>query len=132
MMTNSTALSETRIGTDRANWYTVCKESELNPFMGVRALLHGKQIALFMIRNSREIFAIDAIDPFSGAAVLSRGIVGDLKGELVVASPIYKQHFNLRTGVCLEDETCGVETYPVRVRDGYVQVADSDTRESSE
>jgi nitrite reductase (NADH) small subunit len=132
MMMNSTALNETSISTDRANWYTVCKAIDLNPFMGVRALIHGEQIAIFMVRSSREIFAINAVDPFSDAAVLSRGIVGDLKGELVVASPIYKQHFNLRTGVCLEDETCRVKTYPVRIRDGYVQVADSDTRESSE
>lgn len=109
------------------NWHNICKESELNPFMGVRALLQGTQIAIFKIRDSDEVFAIDAVDPFSGAAVLSRGIVGDIGGELVVASPIYKQHFSLRTGSCLEDKTVSVRIYPIRIRDGYVQLAYSET-----
>ena len=117
------ALNESITAADSESWYTVCKLSDLNPFMGVRALLHGKQIAIFMIRNSDEMYAIDAVDPFSGAAVLSRGIVGDIKGELVVASPIYKQHFSLKTGICLEDNTVSVATYPVRVVDQKVQLA---------
>jgi Ferredoxin subunits of nitrite reductase and ring-hydroxylating dioxygenases len=47
--------------------------------------------------------------------VLSRGIVGDLKGELVVASPLYKQHFSLASGKCLEDAAASVPTYKLRL-----------------
>ncbi len=61
-------------------------------------------------------------DPASGVNVLSRGIVGDIGGDLVVASPIYKQHFCLATGRCLEEADFSVTTYPVRLVEGQVWV----------
>ena len=103
-------------------WTTVCKLDALLPNVGVRALLGDSQVAVFKLSGSDEIFAIDAFDPFSNAPVLSRGIVGDVKGRLVVASPIYKQHFDLKTGQCLEDDSVAVRTFAVRVVDGQVQV----------
>ena len=103
-------------------WTTVCELSALLPNVGVRALLGDSQVAVFKLSGSDEIFAIDAFDPFSNAPVLSRGIVGDVKGRLVVASPIYKQHFDLKTGQCLEDDSVAVRTFAVRVVDGQVQV----------
>ena len=54
---------------------------------------------------------------------MSRGIIGDADGTPTVASPIYKQRFDLRTGQCLEDDTVAVRTWPVRVHDGRVEVA---------
>ncbi|MDH4573957.1 nitrite reductase (NAD(P)H) small subunit family protein [Salinicola acroporae] len=60
-----------------------------------------------------ELYAVDNHDPFSGANVIGRGIVGDLNGELVVASPIYKQHFRLRDGLCLEDPDQRLRCWPV-------------------
>jgi nitrite reductase (NADH) small subunit len=106
---------------DQNNWQRVCDASEVGNFLGVRALVEGKQVAIFNVNS--EFFALDAIDPFSNAAVLSRGIVGDLKGHLVVASPVYKQHFNLRTGECLEDETVTLATYSVRDNNGVIELA---------
>ena len=103
-------------------WTTVCELSALLPNVGVRALLGDSQVAVFKLSGGDEIFAIDAFDPFSNAPVLSRGIVGDVKGRLVVASPIYKQHFDLKTGQCLEDDSVAVRTFAVRVVDGQVQV----------
>ena len=103
-------------------WTTVCELSALLPNVGVRALLGHSQVAVFKLSGGDEIFAIDAFDPFSNAPVLSRGIVGDVKGRLVVASPIYKQHFDLKTGQCLEDDSVAVRTFAVRVVDGQVQV----------
>ena len=103
-------------------WITVCELDALLPNVGVRALLGDSQVAVFRLSRSGEIFAIDAFDPFSNAPVLSRGIVGDVKGRLVVASPIYKQHFDLTTGQCLEDDSVAVRTFAVRVVDGQVQV----------
>ena len=106
----------------QAAWTTVCAFDALLPDVGVRALVGGTQVAVFRLAQPDGVFAIDAFDPFSNAPVLSRGIVGDVKGQLVVASPIYKQHFNLQTGRCLEDESVAVRTFPVRVVDGHVQV----------
>lgn len=102
-------------------WLAVCDAQDVGNFLGVRALVEGQQVAIFNVNN--EFFAIDAIDPFSNAAVLSRGIVGDLKGHLVVASPVYKQHFNLRTGECLEDASVKLATYAVRNNQGVIELA---------
>ena len=87
----------------------ICRLDDIVPDTGVCALVRGEQVAVFRI--DQKIYAIGNRDPFSGANVLSRGIVGDLKGELVVASPVYKQHFSLLTGHCLEDETVSVPVY---------------------
>ncbi len=101
-------------------WETICNIDELVPNIGARALLGDTQIALFKVDDN--VYAIDAYDPFSEAAVLSRGIVGDLKSEIVVASPIYKQHFSLKTGICIEDPSVNVKAYAVRVVDNMVQL----------
>ena len=98
----------------------ICRLDDIVPDTGVCALVGNEQVAIFRTQN--EVFAIGNSDPFSGANVLSRGIVGDLKGELVVASPVYKQHFSLRTGRCLEDANERVPVYPARVEDGFVHV----------
>lgn len=98
----------------------VCPLDSIVPDTGVAALIDGKQVAIFRIGD--DVFAIDNHDPFSGANVLARGITGSLNGRLVVASPIYKQHFDLRTGACLEDETVTLTTYNISVDNGNVIV----------
>ena len=104
------------------NWESVCQFDDLIDNIGVCVQVNDKQIAIFRLSGSNELYAIDNHDPFSNANVLSRGISGDLKGQPVVASPIYKQHFNLNTGQCLEDETIKIPVYPVRVVDSNVQI----------
>ncbi|MGQ0655593.1 MAG: nitrite reductase small subunit NirD [Betaproteobacteria bacterium] len=91
------------------------------PGAGVGALVDGRQVAVFRLDDD-SVHALGNYDPFSKANVLSRGIVGDLKGELVVASPVYKQHFSLATGACLEDAAVSVPVYGARVQAGMVQV----------
>jgi nitrite reductase (NADH) small subunit len=88
---------------------------------GVAALVAGDRVAVFLLAGG-EAFAIDDRDPFSGSYVLSRGLVGDAGGVPTVASPIYKQRFDLRTGQCLDDAEARVPTYDVRVDDGVVFV----------
>jgi nitrite reductase (NADH) small subunit len=110
-----------RSANESFGWTTVCQLDELLPLIGARALLGDRQIALFRVADNT-VYAIGAYDPCSDAAVLSRGIVGDIKGEPVVASPIYKHHFNLRNGRCLEKPSLGVPVYRVRVQNGQVQV----------
>jgi assimilatory nitrate reductase catalytic subunit len=100
--------------------HKACRLEDILPDTGVCALVEGRQVALFRVGEA--VFALGNLDPFSKANVLSRGIVGDLKGELVVASPVYKQHFSLRTGACLEDPAVAVPVYAARIEDGDVIV----------
>ncbi len=105
----------------------LCSVDDLIPNSGVAALDGDRQIALFYFPDVGEdrIFAIGNFDPISQANVLSRGIVGDVSGEPVVASPIYKQHFSLVSGRCLEDEQYSVPVYSVRITDGVVILAET-------
>ena len=88
---------------------------------GVAALVAGEAVAVFRTHDG-EVFAISNTDPFSGASVLSRGIVGSRGDAPVVSSPMYKQAFDLRTGQCLDDASVAVVTYDVAVVDGVVLV----------
>lgn len=94
-------------------WTAVCNLDDIPPNAGVAALVNGQQIAIFKVDG--EVFAVDNHDPFSGANVLSRGVVGSIGNQAVVASPIYKQHFALTTGACLEDGAQSINAYPVRI-----------------
>lgn len=102
-------------------WTAICRISDIVPNTGVCALIDDRQVAVFRVDDDR-IFALSNHDPFSKANVLSRGIVGDVKGELVVASPVYKQHFSLATGQCVEDPAVKVDVFVARVANGMVQV----------
>ncbi|MFE1983488.1 nitrite reductase small subunit NirD [Streptomyces mirabilis] len=97
------------------SWLALCEPSALTPGRGVAALLpDGGQAAVFLDRAGR-MYAIDNRDPFSGAAVLSRGLIGSHHGRPFVASPLLKQRFDLESGRCLDDETVRVTTYEVRI-----------------
>jgi len=101
---------------------SICSADRLIPGVGVAALVAGQQVAVFRLRDG-SLHAIGNHDPFSGANVISRGLVGDLQGRRVVASPVYKQHFDLDTGVCLEDEAVKLPVYAVSEQDGQVLVS---------
>lgn len=103
-------------------WISVCEYQDLLPDTGLCALINKQQVALFNSRRLNEVFAVSNFDPIGEANVLSRGILGSIGDEVVVASPLYKQHFNLRTGECLEKPEYNITVYPVRVDDGLVQV----------
>lgn len=104
-------------------WWPVCALDDILPDTGVCALIAGRQIAVFRLGATDTMFAIDNHDPNSGANVLSRGLIGNLGERIVVASPIHKQHFDLKTGECLEQPESSVRAYPVRVDTGTVEVA---------
>ena len=103
-------------------WVDACPVRMLVPGRGVAVLLPGGgQAAIFLLPNGM-IYAIDNIDPYAGAAVLSRGLTGDRGGEPTVASPLLKQVFSIRTGTALDDPAVAVRTYAVRVQNGLVRV----------
>ncbi|MFP3976615.1 nitrite reductase small subunit NirD [Marinobacter sp. KMM 10035] len=98
----------------RTCWNSVCTVDDLVPESGIAVWTVDGPVAVFYLPHRLPaLFAISHADPFSGANVLARGITGDLGGEPIVASPLYKQHFNLKTGACLEDESVRVRTYSV-------------------
>jgi nitrite reductase (NADH) small subunit len=102
-------------------WTAVCRYDDLLPERGVAALVAGHQVALFRTFDG-VLHALDNHDPFSGAYVLSRGIVGSRDDIPTVASPIFKQPFDLRTGQCLTDPDVSVPTHRIRCEDGIVEV----------
>lgn len=104
------------------HWSAVCALDDILPDTGVCARLGGRHVAVFRV-GADQVYAIDNIDPQAGASVLARGLVGNLGERLVVASPLYKHHFDLRTGECLERPEHRLRTYAARVDAGRVLVA---------
>ena len=102
----------------------VCQYDVLLPDRGVAALVGEVQIALFRLHDGT-VFAIGNQDPYSGANVMSRGIVGSRGDVPTVASPMFKQVFDLRTGVCLDDPEVALPVYPVTIVDGMVRVGEN-------
>jgi len=116
-----------RIHTEVASniWRAVCGREDLVDNSGVVVWLEGVQVALFYLPEAAEgstLYAIDNHDPLSGANVIGRGLVGNLKGDMVIASPIYKQHFRLKDGSCLEFPEQRLRVWPVRLNGQHVEV----------
>lgn len=104
------------------DWTSACPLEHLITGRGVAVLLRGgRQAALFRL-EAGELCAVGNIDPFGRAAVMSRGLVGDRRGEPTVASPLLKQVFSLLDGRCLDDDSVALPVYDVRVRAGVVEV----------
>lgn len=104
------------------SWTPLCTLASLVPDRGAAALVGGHQIALFRLRETDEVLAVDHRDPFSGANVIARGLVGSRGDAVTVASPVYKQVFDLRTGACLDDDSAALGVWEARVTDGIVEV----------
>lgn len=103
-------------------WTAVCAYQDLQPERGVAAVIGDVQVALFRTFDGN-LYAVGNQDPFFGAFVLSRGIVGSRAGVPTVSSPLGKQVFDLRTGECLDDPEVRVPVFGIRDRDGQVEVA---------
>lgn len=110
-------------------WQDICSVDDLQPNSGVCALVDDQQVAIFYMPEDEAVFAINNYDPFGEAYVLSRGLIGDIGGRPMVSSPLYKQHFDLETGQCLEDESVSVPAYGARVNGGRVEVSLVETPE---
>ena len=106
-----------------SNFIDVCALNDINLDTGVCALVNEQQVAIFRPAASNDVFAINNFDPIGKANVLSRGLICDVKEMLTVASPLYKQHYSLTTGECLEDETISITTYQTKIENERVLVA---------
>lgn len=104
-------------------WVTVGKRSDLIPGSGVGALVGDRQVAVFWLPELYDtLYAISNYCPISGVHLIARGIVGDIGGEPVVATPLYKQHFSLLDGRCLEESEHRLQVYPARFLGAAVQI----------
>ncbi|MEU8515699.1 nitrite reductase small subunit NirD [Kitasatospora sp. NPDC048722] len=109
---------------DGTRWRAVCTLDDLQPGRGRAVLLEGaRQVAVFLDRTGT-LYAVDNLDPFSGAQVLSRGLLGSRGSRPTLASPMYKQVFDLTDGRCLDEDTAPdgrpavLKVWPVRVSGG--------------
>ena len=112
--------------TQSAQWQPLCTRGDLVANSGVVAWLDGRQVALFWLPDNPEdqrLFALDNRDPKSGANVIGRGLIGQIGGELVIASPLYKQHFRLRDGSCIEYPEQRLDVWLVRFDGDVIQIA---------
>ncbi|CAI3937480.1 MULTISPECIES: nitrite reductase small subunit NirD [Commensalibacter] len=105
-----------------SEWITICQINDLIPQTGICALVKNEHVAIFRPTENKELYAISNIDPFAKASVLSRGLIGEHKGDLWVASPLKKQRFRLKDGVCLEDVAYNIKAYDVRVSNDSVEI----------
>ncbi|HEY5955148.1 MAG TPA: nitrite reductase small subunit NirD [Polyangiaceae bacterium] len=108
------------------NWKDICALNDVIPGTGVAALVEDQQIAIVRSCDGDAVYAVSNFDPFSQAYVMARGIVGSRGAIPKVVSPIYKQSFDLRTGVCLDDPTVSLAVYPARVQAGRIQICISE------
>lgn len=102
-------------------WTEVCAYDDLIAERAVAALVGAGQVAVVRLHDGG-VHAVDNRDPFSGANVMARGIVGSRGDAAVLISPMYKQAFDLRTGGCVDDPAAALTVYPVRVVYGRVLI----------
>ena len=107
----------------RSTWIDVCHVDRMTIDRGLAALIGGVAVALFRLTGD-EVLAIDHVEPFTGAPVLARGIVGSVGDRDVVVSPLHKERFDLRSGECIDVPGTWVRTWDVLVSDGQVSVLD--------
>ncbi|AFI89526.1 nitrite reductase [Pectobacterium parmentieri] len=106
-----------------AEWVQVATLGDIPRHAGMAARLGQQQIALFHLPDSeQQVYALENHEPGSGANVLSRGLIGDVAGEPVVISPLYKKRFKLRDGVSTDDSALYVRAWPVRVENDEIWV----------
>ena len=127
MSPSNAALAETFTPqTQHSQWQPLCSRNDLVANSGVVAWFDGRQVALFWLPGNPQeqcLFAVDNRDPKSGVNVIGRGLIGQIGGELVIASPLYKQHFRLHDGTCIEYPEQRLDVWPVRLEGDRVEIA---------
>lgn len=109
------------------HWIDICSINDLTPDTGVCALVPctqqgTKEVAIFLERLENKLYAVSNYDPIGKASVMSRGMLASVGNVITVASPLYKQHYSLLYGQCLEDADQRLEVFSVREQNGRVQI----------
>ena len=130
MTTSFTATIATTLATTHAPTAAItvplCAISDLVPYSGVAASYNGFSIALFYLPDQHPaIYALGHLDPVTQAPVIAHGLIGESQGEFYVASPLYKQQYRLRDGVCLQQPELQLPTYSVAVSEGKLWLLQS-------
>lgn len=111
------------------NWLDLCSRDDLTPGSGVAVKIGNQAVALYWPEPDKEqLYALAHQDPFSGADVLAWGLLCEQDGEWSVAAPLYKQHFRLKDGACLEQPDVVLPTWPVRFNGNRVEAGLCQTR----
>ncbi|QZY30936.1 nitrite reductase small subunit NirD [Nocardioides coralli] len=106
---------------DPERFWPVCRYDDLRAGHGAAALVHGHAVAIFRTEDGT-VHALANHDPFGRSSALARGVVGSRGPVPVVSSPVHGHAFDLRTGLCLDEEGVRVACYEVLVTDGTVHV----------
>lgn len=134
----TTDITPEAAGTTPGGMVEICSADSLPLERGAAALLpDGTQIGVFLLEDG-SVHAIQQRDPYSGTNILSRGLVGshlvpgegDEPGTIVptIASPMFKQAWNLSTGEVLDSgggEKKPISVFDAEIRDGKVYVSSS-------
>jgi nitrite reductase (NADH) small subunit len=103
-------------------WFKAAKADAFPEDGGACIKYNDLQVAVFNFTRRNEWYACQNLCPHKMQMILSRGMIGSHEGEPKVACPFHKRTFSLKSGECLNAEECSIETYPVKVEDGYVYV----------
>ena len=104
-----------------AQWFPVCKLRDLEDSWGEAALINGQQVALFRV-GENDVFAVSHADPATASHVMARGVVGSRGSTYTIASPLHKEVYSLATGECFGRPELSLDTFPVRVVAGGIEV----------
>lgn len=112
---------DTQSPTSLQAWTRVCTRDDLTAYWGEAALVEDAQVALFLVPGASgdRVYAVSNIDPATGSAVMSRGIVGSRQGRVTIASPLHKDVYDLATGECYTNANLSLPVWSVR-EDGPV------------
>lgn len=113
-------------------WQSVCNVDQLEPDRGVAVLVAGGakkplMVALFRLASAgreyaEEWLAVDHVDPIAFAPVMARGLVGSVGSTPVVASPVNKRRYDLRTGLAVDGDLPALRSWPVRIVGSRVEI----------
>lgn len=127
---------ENEINDTQATWINICERADLIPNSGICAILPPmknmqksdaspraqEQLALFYLPVKKSVYVCSNWDPIGKANVMYRGLVGSIDNEPMVASPLYKQHYSLLSGICFEQADLVLKTYESRFQDNILQI----------
>lgn len=113
---------ETTIEKETLSWVKAIEISEVPEEGGANVFINGLQIAIFNFTSKREWYATQNMCPHRKEMALSRGMIGDKKGEPKVACPFHKKTFSLESGKCLNDPNYEIKTYNLKFENGWIYI----------